>query len=119
MKKWGLIILLQLSIMIYTTSGIVSKYAAAYEVMSFGFIACYCVEVLILGIYAIIWQQLIGRMELSIAYANKSATLIWSVVWSLLIFKDPISIQNIIGIVIVMAGILLINTDQAKEEHHD
>ena len=114
-KKIGLLILVQLSVMIYTLSGIVGKFASAYDVMSIPFIGLYCLEVFILGIYAILWQQLISRMELTIAYANKSSTLIWSLLWSIIIFHENITIQNIVGIIIVMAGIILINTDSAND----
>ena len=48
-KKWLLLILLQLVIMIYTLSGVAAKFAAGYEFLSMGFILCYGVEICILG----------------------------------------------------------------------
>jgi len=46
-KKWILLILLQLVIMIYTLSGVAAKFAAGYEFLSRGFILCYGVEICI------------------------------------------------------------------------
>lgn len=57
-KKWILLILLQLVIMIYTLSGVAAKFAAGYEFLSMGFILCYGVEICILGLYAISGSRL-------------------------------------------------------------
>lgn len=104
-------ILLHISIMIYTFAGIASKFASRYETLSVPFCVCFGIEVIILGIYAVLWQQVISKFQLSIAYANKGATLIWSLIWALTIFKENITIPNIIGIVIVIVGIILVNSD--------
>ena len=53
------------------------------------------------GIYAITWQQVIKKFSLSTAYANKSVYLLWSQIWAVLIFHENLSIQNIIGILVV------------------
>ena len=103
--------LLQLCIMIYTISGIISKFASAESFMSVKFIVLYGLEIVVLGIYAIFWQQIIARIQLSIAYANKSASLLWSFLWAIAIFHEKITLNNIIGVLIVMAGIVLINLD--------
>jgi len=108
--KLKLIFFLQLSVIIYTCSGICSKYAANYDVMSLKFIGIYALEVVILGIYAIIWQQLIKKIDLSIAYANKGTALIWTAIWAVFLFNETISICNIIGIITIMVGIYLINS---------
>lgn len=108
--KIRLILFLQLSVIIYTSSSICSKFAASYDVMSLPFIGMYALEVVILGIYAIIWQQLIKRIDLSIAYANKGTALIWTALWAIFLFKEHISVFNIIGIIVIMIGIYLINS---------
>ena len=56
------------------------------------------------GIYAIAWQQVIKKFSLSTAYANKSVYLLWSQVWAVIIFHENLSLQNIIGILIVLIG---------------
>ena len=115
-NKFRIFILLHFSIMIYTLSGIVSKFTSYEELFSFKFVMLYGLEVIILGIYAVLWQQVISRMELSVAYSNKSVTLIWSLIWGTIIFKENFTISNIIGIIVVIIGIMLINSDSPEKE---
>ena len=75
-------------------------------------------ELLILFIYAILWQQIIKKTELSIAYMNKSLALFWSMLWSFFIFEEKISINNIIGVVIILLGIVIINTEKEEEKEY-
>lgn len=109
-KKITYIIFMQLSVVVYTSAQICSKLAASYKVLSFPFIGLYALEVVILGIYAIIWQQLIRRIDLSIAYANKGTALIWSLIWATCLFHEHIGIMNIIGMVVIIVGVYLINS---------
>jgi len=46
-------------------------------------------------LYAIFWQQIIKRVDLSVAYANRSIAILWSMIWAALIFGEHISVQNI------------------------
>lgn len=59
-------------------------------------------------VYALVWQKIISRFELSVAYANKSVYLIWTQIWAVLIFHEVLTIQNIIGLMIVLAGVLVV-----------
>lgn len=105
------IILLQLIVIIYTINSIIGKLSAGEEFMSIRFILFYVAEVGVLGIYALLWQQMIKRFDLSIAYANRAMALIWSAVWAVVIFHESLSIKNIIGILLVIAGTVVVNTE--------
>ena len=105
------IILLQLIVIIYTINSIIGKLSAGEEFMSMRFILFYVAEVGGLGIYALLWQQMIKRFDLSIAYANRAMALIWSAVWAVVIFHESLSIKNIIGILLVIAGTVVVNTE--------
>lgn len=109
--RWKEIAVLQFAVMIYTLSGVAAKHAALYEAMSWPFLFCYGIEILILGIYAIIWQQLIKNIDLSIAYANRSMAILWSMIWAVIFFGEVITIRNMIGVVVVLSGTMLINSD--------
>lgn len=115
MKKIKLkdIAVLQFAVMIYTLSGVAAKNAALYEPLSWGFLLCYGLEILILGVYAIVWQQLIKRFDLSIAYANRSMAILWSMIWAVLFFHEMITIKNILGVIIVLAGTMIVNSDES------
>ena len=108
------IILLQLIVIIYTINSIIGKLSAGEEFMSIRFILFYVAEVGVLGIYALLWQQMIKRFDLSIAYANRAMALIWSAVWAVVIFHESLSIKNIIGIMLVIAGTVVVNTEAAS-----
>ena len=90
-------------------SGIASKFASRYAFLSPGFILSYFVEILILGIYAIIWQQIIKKTEISVAYTNKAVAIFWSMVWSALIFREHISMANVIGVAVIFIGMMMVN----------
>lgn len=66
------IFILQIVIAIYTLSTVCAKFASGQEFMSFQFILYYGLEMMILGVYAIVWQQLIKKFEISVAYAEQS-----------------------------------------------
>ena len=105
------ICILQAVIAVYTLSTVFAKFASGQEFLSFKFILFYGIEILILGVYAIIWQQLIKKFVISVAYANKAMGLLWSIVWAILIFNDTITIKNVIGVIIVIAGTIIVNSE--------
>lgn len=106
------LVILQLVILVYTLSGVMAKFAAKYAFLSPSFILFYGLEIAVLGVYAILWQQIIKRFDLSVAYANRSIALFWSLLWAVLFFQESISIQNIIGVIIVVAGTMVVNADE-------
>ena len=69
---------------------------------------------MILGIYALLWQQVIKKFELSVAYANKAVTLLWALIWGIFIFHEKITVFKTAGILLVMAGIFILNSEEEK-----
>ena len=82
------IIILQVIILIYTLSTVTAKFASNEEFLSLKFILFYGLEIFILGIYAILWQQIIKKFEISVAYANRAMSLLWSIVWAIVFFGE-------------------------------
>ena len=107
-----MILVLQLAVILYTLSGVAAKFASEFEFLSLGFVLCYGAEIAVLGIYAIVWQQIIKRIELSVAYTNRGIALLWSMVWSALIFHEQVTWKNILGVVIIILGIWVVNSDE-------
>ena len=103
-------IFIQLAVAVYSFSGVASKLASGSTFLSPSFIMFYALEIMCLGIYAILWQQIVKRHELSVAYVNRSLSLLWSLLWSTLIFKETITIKNMIGALIIICGVILVNT---------
>lgn len=98
---------LHLMLVLFSLSGIMSKLASRYEFMSAGFILCYGAMIGILGVYALGWQQVIKRLPLTTAYANRAMTIVWGLIWGALIFQENMSAPKIIGAAIVLAGVVL------------
>ena len=78
---------------------------------SLKFCLFYGIEIVILGVYALLWQQVIKRFELSVAYANRAMVIVWSMLWAALIFKEQLTVSNIAGILLVVTGTFIVNRD--------
>lgn len=119
MKKNSIILLLSLHILLvfYSLSGIFSKLASKQQFLSFKFCFFYGLIILLLGVYAIGWQQIIKRLPLTTAFANKAITVVWGIIWGILIFNERITIGKIIGAVLVMFGVVFYT--KAGEDHAD
>ena len=109
------ILLLQAVVMIYSINTVVAKLVSGQPFLSMKFILLYGLEFAVLGVYAICWQQMIKKFELSTAYANKAMTLLWSLLWSVLLFGAKITPAQIIGVVLVILGTVIINSEEATE----
>ena len=108
-------LLLQAVFFIYSISSIVSKIASDREIFSLEFCLLYGLDILVLGIYALLWQQGIKKFELSVAYANKAVTLLWALVWGICIFHEKITFWKGAGILLVMAGIFILNSGEGEK----
>ncbi len=108
------ILMLQAVIVVYTLSGVFAKLASGRQPLSLGFLLLYGAELAVLGIYALLWQQMIKRFELSVAYANRAMALLWSMVWAVLFFHDRIGLKNVCGILLVIAGTVIVNGGQEE-----
>lgn len=114
--KTGLktIILLHLMLMIYSLSGVCSKLAAGEAFLSVRFCLFYGAVILLLGVYAIAWQQVIKRMPLTTAFANKAVTTMWGLVWGLLFFHERITLGKVLGAALVIFGVVLFSTAEQE-----
>lgn len=99
-------------LMIYSLLGIFSKMASQEPFLSVKFCIYYGIVIMSLGIYAICWQQIIKRLPLVIAFANKAVTVIWGIVWGGLFFDEKVTIQKLTGAVVIIVGIILVVMDR-------
>ena len=100
---------MQGAVIIYTMGSVCSKMAGGSEFPSPRFILFYGGQILVLAIYALLWQQIIKRVDLSVAYVNRSVAILWSFLWAVLIFGEAITLQNIIGLILVVTGTIIVN----------
>lgn len=59
--------------------------------------------------YAWLWQKIIARIPISVAYANKASYLLWTQLAALALFGETVSPGNWAGLAVVLAGVLLVN----------
>lgn len=104
--------LLHLSLLCSSLSGVCSKMASRYtdQIFSVRFLFWFGLVFVIMFGYALIWQQILKRMPLTVAYANKPVTLIWGIIWGSLIFGEKISRSMLIGAAVIFLGIYLVVT---------
>lgn len=119
-KKLFVLLILHIMLMFYSMSGIASKLAAGEKFLSPKFILYYGVIIGLLGVYAIVWQQIIKRIPLTTAYANRAVTIVWGIIWGALFFHENVTPLKVIGAVIVIVGVVLFATaDEGEEEAKD
>lgn len=92
---------------VYACTSIFTKMASRQQMLSRPYLLWIAGAVGVMGLYAILWQQVITRMPLSTAYMFKGTSLIFVLLISALLFGETITIANIIGSVIIISGIVL------------
>ncbi len=107
---------LHIAILIYTLSSVFSKFASnslgVNGLFSFKTVSMLGGLVFILGLYAVVWQQVIKKIDLSVAYANKGISIMWTLVWAVMLFNEKLQVKNIVGALIIIIGIMVINYDK-------
>lgn len=94
--------------MLYACVGICTKNAALQSPMSWWYWLWFAGAVAVIGIYAMLWQQVLKRIELGTAYMFKGTSLIFTMLIAALLFGEAITVPNIIGSVIIIVGIVFL-----------
>ena len=96
--------------LIYSLSTIFAKIAAQQNmvVKVSVFIG---LEIMCLGLYAVIWQQVLKKFSLVTAMSSKGIVVIFNLIWSALLFGETVTIYNIAGAVIIVGGIWMVSSD--------
>lgn len=116
LKHSAAYLLLHVALLIYALAGIFSKTAGGYELMSWDFILYYGAAMILLVIYAGVWQQVLKRMPLSVAFANKAVVIVWGMIFGTLIFREQIRWNMILGAAVIFAGIILVSNGDADSD---
>lgn len=110
---------LHILLMVYSVSGIFSKLAAGFDFLGWQFVGCYAAIIGLLGVYAIGWQQIIKRLPLTTAYANRAVAVVWGIIWGAVFFGEGITLTKIIGAVFVIGGVVLFAKADGKDLEHE
>lgn len=107
MRKWVVYIVLIGINMLYACVSIFTKYASQQDFMSWNYMLSLIGAVGVMGLYAVLWQQVLKRIELSLAYMFKGTSLIFVMLLAYILFCEQITWNNIIGAMIIISGIVL------------
>lgn len=109
-KKGILFVVLHLSLLFSSLGGVASKMAAGSPMFSMRFFFYYGLVLFIMFVYAVVWQQILKYIPLTMAFSNKPVSLVWGMVWGALFFKEEIRWNMILGSLIIFAGIYMVVT---------
>ena len=115
-NKVAVLIALHLILAIYSISGVLSKMASRTHFMDLDFCLYYCGIIILLGVYAIVWQQIIKELPLTVAFANKAVTVIWGIIWGMIFFNESVTPVQIIGVTLIIIGIILYSIDAGEKK---
>lgn len=93
--------------LLYTCVSLFTKYASQQEFMSWNYMVGLIGAVGVMGLYAVLWQQILKRIELSMAYMFKGTSLIFVMLLAYVFFDEQIAWNNIVGAIIIISGIVL------------
>ena len=102
------VLVLHLALVISSLSGVCSKMAARQEFLSWGFVFWFGMVLALMFVYAVIWQQVLKRLPLTVAFANRPVTLVWSFLWGSLLFQETITWNMVLGGAVIFVGIYLV-----------
>lgn len=99
------VLFLQIAFLIYSVGSLFSKLSLSEPTSPFKFILFYGLSLFLVMIFALIWQQLIKNIPLTVAYSNKGITVLWGMMFGSLFFQEAITAGMIVGLIFVVAGI--------------
>ena len=110
-------ILLHILLAVYSLTSVFSKLAAQEEFLSLRFCLFYGGMILLLGVYAIGWQQVIKHLPLTEAFANKAVTVLWGFIYGVILFREGVTVWKLIGLALIIMGIVLFAKSDPGEDN--
>lgn len=104
----GKVLIILLAFVIYSCSSIFSKFASLHEFLSLPYLGFFACVVVALGIYAILWQKVLSYMELNKAFLCKSITILFILAFSVILFDETLTINNLIGAAFIICGLVIL-----------
>lgn len=109
-------ILMHIGFILYSFYAVLGKVASSQKLFSPAFIGIYGAVFILLMLYAIIWQQVLKKIPLIIATANKTITIIWGILFGRFFFGEKITLNMVVGGAIILTGILILSTEIQRKE---
>ena len=97
-------VVLYCAYLVFSLNLVFARIAADFPLFSLSAVGLYGLSFLMLGIFAVIWQQVLKRLPLTTAYANRATTIPYGILWSVTIFAEDITWNMVVGSIIIIAG---------------
>lgn len=110
-KKRNVYLLAIVAIVFESLSSSVLKMSRPYPFLSPMYLFWFGVAICIMGLYAVAWQLLLERLPLTTAYLRKGLTYVLIFIWAKVFFNETITPQQIVGIIIIIAGMVVSMSD--------
>lgn len=115
-------LLLHFALFLYAAVGIFQKLSAQclancqtdYSLSNRSFflaLVYFAITAAIIAVYALLWQVVLKKTPLNIAYANKGICTIWTALFGFLLFQERLTPGKAIGLLIVLIGVFFVVTD--------
>ena len=102
-KKRNVYIFALIAIVIESFSSAILK-IGQYPLFSANYLLWFALAVAVMGIYAVAWQLVLEHLPLSTAYMRKGITYVLIFVWAALLFHEAITLQQVVGIAVIIVG---------------
>ncbi len=112
-------LLLHAILLLYSLSAVCSKLAGQFPFLSLPFCVCYGGVLGLLFMYALAWQQIIKRLPLTTAFANKAVTVVWGIVWGALFFHETVTVGKLCGAALIVGGIVMFSVSEKEKEDNN
>lgn len=111
-SRWKRYFLLYFALAVYSVCGVFSKLAGKEAFLSPKF-SLFCFGlVMVLGVYAILWQKILKMFPLTVAFSNKAIVVPLGMLWGYLFFQETITLKMIVGALIIFVGIVVIGGEK-------
>ena len=75
------------------------------DFLSMNYCFLFAIVILMLAIYAVLWQMILKSISLTQAYLFKSSAIVFALLYAHYLFNEHISLQNIVGASIIFVGV--------------
>ena len=115
-NKITALIKLQLLVFVYSLTSVLTKLTSVYlredGLFALPTLAGFCGVGTALLVYAFFWQRILEKVNLTTAYAGKATELMWTLLWAVLLFREPVGLRNVAGMMVICAGVFLVTNNE-------
>lgn len=108
---WRDYLFLHSVLLLYAAISVVSKIASRYELLSLPFLLLYGVKLAALAVYALFWREALKHFTLTSAYLQKTVTVIWGLVFGMLLFDERLTAGKLVGMTMIVFGLGIAMTE--------